>query len=320
MQTIKTAGLVLRHPTQPPQSCHPLSITSLNALDADHQSPDFILLTVKTPAVPQAIEQLQQARLDLDRCSLVSLQNGVGSEERLIKAFGANRVMAATITVPIRTPEVGVIEVSKAKGGVGVAAVDAGQSEPCEILAQALNQAGLITQIYDDYRAMKWSKLLLNMVNNATAAILNQPPIEIIANPSLFNLEIEALQEAVAVMQAMHLRGVKLPGYPSDWLAWAMGQRWLPKPLLRPIMRPFMVSGRGNKMPSLQIDLAAGRTTSEIEALNGAVVQAGRAHGLPTPVNQTLTEILHGLVHGTLDWAEYQHQPEKLLRAVEARR
>jgi 2-dehydropantoate 2-reductase len=191
----------------------------------------------------------------------------------------------------------------------------AGQAQT---LANALTEAGLPTLIYPDCHTMKWSKLLLNLINNATAAILDEPPIQIIARPDLFNLEIAALREAYSVMRARGLRPVKLPGYPTQWLGRLLGATWLPLGMVRAIMRPFMVSGRGNKMPSLQLDLAAGRRTSEIMFLNGAVVQAGRKVGIATPVNQALTTILSGIVSGELRWADYQHQPEKLLAAVQA--
>ena len=69
-------------------------------------------------------------------------------------------------------------------------------------------------------------------------------------------------------------------------------------------------------MPSLQIDLAAGRSTSEINVLNGAIVEAGQKFGVATPVNQALTEVLSGLVSGRLAKGEYQNQPEKLIEAV----
>jgi ketopantoate reductase len=78
-----------------------------------------------------------------------------------------------------------------------------------------------------------------------------------------------------------------------------------------------MVSGRGTKMPSLQIDLAAGQPVSEVGVLNGAIVETGEKLGIATPVNQTLTDILNGLVTGELAWQDYQNQPEKLLRAVQ---
>jgi 2-dehydropantoate 2-reductase len=158
--------------------------------------------------------------------------------------------------------------------------------------------------------------LLLNIVTNASSAILDLPPSTLIAQPDLFDLEIRALQEGVAVMKAQNIRAVKLPGYPVDWLARLLSARWLPPAISRALLHRSMASGRGAKMPSLHIDFAAGRSTSEINVLNGAIVQAGQQFGVATPVNQRLTEILNGLVSGRLAWADYRHQPAKLIEAV----
>jgi 2-dehydropantoate 2-reductase len=38
-------------------------------------------------------------------------------------------------------------------------------------------------------------------------------------------------------------------------------------------------------------DLRAGRRT-EVDALNGAIVALGRQHGVPTPVNEMVTEMI----------------------------
>ena len=307
MDKIAANGLELRHPTQPAQTVHPQTATSLADISDGF---DFVLISVKAPDTPQVIAELTAARVS---GRLVSLQNGIGNEELLAEAFGRDRVVAGTITIPIGVPAQGAIEVSKDKGGLGLAPLQSGQ--PVEQLAGALNQAGLTTPVFEDYRAMKWSKLLLNIINNATSAILDMPPVEIVDNPQLFNMEIEALHEGLAVMKAQDIQAVKLPGYPVNWLARLVN--WpLPMPLKRSILRPFMVSGRGTKMPSLHIDMASGRTTSEISVLNGAIAAAGQQANVPIPVNQTLTDILSQLISRQLDWAEYQHQPEKLLQAI----
>jgi 2-dehydropantoate 2-reductase len=307
MEKIARDGLTLRWPNQPAQTVFPATATTLPK-DADY---DFILLTVKAPDTAQAVKDLSGLT---HHTHIVSLQNGIGNEEQLAAAFGSEQVIAGTITIPIQTPAPGVIEVSKAKGGLGLAALHPGQ--PVQQLAEALNQAGLTTQVYEDYKAMKWSKLLLNIVTNASSAILDLPPAAIIAQPDLFDLEIKALQEGVAVMKAQGIGAVKLPGYPVDWLARLLSARWLPQAITRALLRPSMAGGRGTKMPSLHIDLAAGRSTSEIDVLNGAIVEAGQKFGVATPVNRALTEILSGLVSGQIKWVEYQNQPERLIKAI----
>jgi 2-dehydropantoate 2-reductase len=308
MQKIAKDGLILQRPGRSPQVVWPEAVTCVPVASTF----DVVFLTVKAPATSQAIGDLAGLQT-----YFVSLQNGIGNEEQVAAAFGPERVIAGTITIPIQAPELGVIEVSKAKGGLGLAPLHADQ--PITGLAETLKQAGLPTSVYDDYRAMKWSKLLLNIINNATSAILNQPPAQIIAQPALFNLEIRALQEGVAVMHAQGIQAVKLPSYPVNWLAWLASAPWLSMAAKRAILRPFMVSGRGSKMPSLYLDLAARRPTSEISVLNGAIVEWGRKVGVPTPVNQTLTDILSGLVAGRLDRADYQNQPERLMQEVKTR-
>lgn len=311
MERIAAAGLIIQWPDQPAQTVFPRTATGVEAAGAGY---DFILLTVKSPDTGRAAQQLAAGGGMSDQSRLVSFQNGIGNEEQLAEIFSSQVIMAGAITIPIQTPEPGVIRVSKAKGGIGLAPLT--ESQPLQQLAEALRQAGLVSQTYADYRAMKWSKLMLNIVTNAASAILNLPPAQIIARPELFDLEIAALRECEQVMQAQQIRPVRLPGYPVDWLARLVAAQWLPGPLKRAILRPFMVSGRGTKMPSLQIDLAAGRPSSEIDALNGAIVRAGQKFGIATPTNQALTKILSGLVAGELNWAEYQNQPLKLIEAV----
>jgi 2-dehydropantoate 2-reductase len=312
MEQIAAGGLTIRWPDQPPRRANPATTTSLTNLANGY---DVIILTVKAPDTAEVIRQFQAHPALLAKAHLVSLQNGLGNEEQLAAAFGPDQIIAGTITIPIQMPAAALIEVSKAKGGLGLAPMAPGQ--PLERLAAALTEAGLTTLTYADYQAMKWSKLLLNIVNNATSAILDLPPAQIISNPDLFNLEIRALQEGLAVMQAQGIAAVNLPGYPVRWLARILGAAWLPLPLSRAMLRPAMAGGRGSKMPSLHIDLANGRTDSEIGALNGAIVRAGQVLGIATPVNRVLTDILSRLFAGELAWADYRGQPQKLLAQLE---
>jgi len=315
MEKVAAEGLSLRYPTRPEQVVFPKTATSPENFSTPF---DFIFITVKSPDPPNVLIQLKAAARPLENAYLVSLQNGIGNEETLVEAFGRQRVIAGTITIPVSMPERGVIAVRKDNGGLGLASLEAGQPVPA--LADALNQAGLFTPIYQNYQAMKWSKLLLNIVNNASSAILDEPPAQVIARPALFDLEIEALKEGVSVMRAQDFTPVNLPGYRVNWLAWLVSTTWLPRWLKRAILRPFMLSGRGSKMPSLYIDLTAGRTTTEVNILNGAIARAGQTLGVATPVNQTLTDVLSRLVSGQSAWADYRHRPDMLLQAVAARR
>jgi 2-dehydropantoate 2-reductase len=160
---------------------------------------------------------------------------------------------------------------------------------------------------------MKWSKMLTNLPANATAAILNMTAGEVFSHPGLFRLEMQMLREALAVMKALGIHVVDLPGTPTRLLA--LGIR-LPAFISKPLLAKAVGGGRGGKMPSFHIDLHSGRGKSEVEWLNGAVVRHGKKAGVPTPVNQMLTETLMALTRGEIALAEISRQPEKLLTLV----
>ena len=92
----------------------------------------------------------------------------------------------------------------------------------------------------------------------------------------------------------------------------------LPPSLLRPMLRRLFASGRGDKPPSLQIDLVRRRQRSEALYLNGAVVIYAERLGLDVPVNGILLDTLMGIAAGSLAWDEFRGQPQRLVAAVQA--
>jgi 2-dehydropantoate 2-reductase len=313
---VSTHGLRLHFPvtndTLPGNGMSKVTVKDIQVVtsvaDAAAHGPfDLALFTVKTYDTDAAIAEMMSA--DLGRPAILSLQNGVRSEEALAQAFGRERVIAGTELNPISIPQAGTITLEKSRGGIGLAPVAPGES--VEHWVRIFDESVLPTSAYADYRAMKWSKLLLNLIGNASAAILELNTVEVYADRRLFRLEVQMLREAVAVMRGLGLKPVNLPGYPVVLLAWAL--RWAPLFLSRPILRKMVAGGRGQKPPSLLLELQRGRRRSEVADLNGAVVRAGEQVGLPTPVNRTLTETLTRLVEGRIQWDSVRRQPGVLL-------
>jgi 2-dehydropantoate 2-reductase len=237
------------------------------------------------------------------------LQNGVENELALAKVLGAERVIPGTLTSSVARNSAGDIIVEKRRG-VGVAA----GFPLSDILVTMFNNAKLNARIYPRGQDMKWSKMMVNLLGNSTAAILDMPPDQIFANPHLFRLEVAQLQEAMQVMNVQGIRAVNLPGVPVSLLV--KGVRILPQVLYRPLLIWSVSGGRGGKMPSFHIDLHSGRGFSEVDYLNGAVVRFGERFNVPTPVNRFLNDTLMGLTSGVIPFNVYTHNPGKLLAAL----
>lgn len=282
-EVIRAKGLRIIEPEQE-IAVQPAVTTSLAEAFADEPA-DLVLVCVKTFDTQSAVSDLRPFAPRIRH--VLTLQNGLGSEETLAEAFGADQVISGTITHPVTVIEPGVVRSEKKSGGIGLAAV--GAFDIAEWV-RLVNEAGIVARGYDDYGGMKWSKLLLNIIGNASSAILNMNTVLVFNDARLVALEVAQLREAIAVMRALGHAAIDLPGYPVQALVVAI--RFLPVPVLGMVMRPLVVKGRAEKLPSLLIELNRNSGRSEVDDLNGAIVREGQRAGVPTPVNATLTATL----------------------------
>ena len=114
-------------------------------------------------------------------------------------------------------PAPGQVQVHRERFKAGVAPV--GEDAPVAMAAGLLRDAGFTVDLFADYRSLKWSKLLMNLLANAQCAILDWTPAQVMADPIASRLEALAWQEAFAVMAALGIRPVAMAGYPLPLLA-----------------------------------------------------------------------------------------------------
>jgi len=272
---------------------------------------DLAIVAVKSYDTDGAIATLRAALPAPAETTIVTPQNGVGNEEKLVAAFGADVVVACALTVPVDLDRDGKPVPSKA-GGIAFAPV--GKVAHNWLLA-AFGAAGLEVAAFADYRALKWSKLALNAVANASCAILNVAPERLVHLPGAFELEIRAIREVRAVMKALGIVPVDLPRYPVRAL---QGVATLPTPLARGLLAGRIAGARGRKPPSLLLDLRAMKNRTEVDVLNGAVADAARRLGVRAPVNTVFARIVSDIAHMPQLWAKYRERPDALRAEVDA--
>lgn len=267
---------------------------------------DVAIVALKSYDMPALLESIKPLAEKMP--PILCLSNGVDNEPLIAEALGKDKVIYGTVTTSVKKRSVGDVVLEKLSG-VGVAV---GHSLS-EKINHIFNEAFLKCRLYPHAESMKWSKLLTNLVANSSSAILNMPPKQVLSDKKLYELEIKMLRECLAVMKAMNLEIVDVPSVPVRALVFATKlPLWLSKPLVS------RVAGgkRGNKMPSFHIDLYSGRGKSEVEYLNGAVVREGKKLGIPTPVNELLTNTLLSLTKKEIPLEEFANQPQKLLSSL----
>ncbi len=274
---------------------------------------DLAIVAVKSYQTDSAIATLRRALRGPGAAAIMTPQNGVGNEEKLAAAFGADNIIAAALTIPV----------GRDKGGHGVAASSAGgivfapvgTTNANNWLLAAFGATGIPVSAAADYRSLKWSKLALNVVANASCAILNVLPERLVHLNDVFSLEIRAIREVRAVMKALGIAAIDLPRYPVRALQSVAS---LPAPVARLVLANRIAGARGRKPPSLLLDLRAAKNRTEVDVLNGAVAGAARTAGVSAPVNTVFARVVSDIANMPQLWAKYRERPESLEAEVAA--
>jgi 2-dehydropantoate 2-reductase len=238
-----------------------------------------VLLTVKswdTAAMTFAVEK----RLASDG-HVLSLQNGLGNLERVAAIVGARRVLGGRVIFGAELLAPGRVRVT-----VEAAPVLIGSPDPHDVArvaaaarwAAALADAGVPARGTPAIVAELWAKALYNAALNPMGALLGVPYGHLPADRDARAVMDDVLHEAFAVARAAD---VGLPWPDAD----AYGRRFY---------GDLVPSTAGHRSSMLQ-DLERGRPT-EIDAINGYLVQQGERHGVATPVNATLARVMRARV------------------------
>lgn len=203
----------------------------------------------------------------------VSLQNGVDNIARICAASGIDAV-PAVVYIAIAMPEPGHVKHS-ARGELVIGELRssdaiAWQSERCRRVAELFASANVPCRITDNIDGELWSKFVVNCAGNGVAAIGQVTYGEAVRDPHTRQVMARLIEETIAVAKAS---GVRLPE--TDFVG--NGLKFFESMLVA--------------TSSTAQDIARGKPT-EIDSLNGLVVELGAKFGVPTPVNFTV----HALV------------------------
>jgi 2-dehydropantoate 2-reductase len=309
VEVVQADGLTVRTPTGTRRARSIRAVTGLEDALAGGEGYDWIAFTMKSYDTVPAIFELQEHLPEPP--PIASFQGGVGNEESLEAAFGAERAAAAAMTTPVSMTGPGVVV--EERGGKLALATDTPAAGP---VREALAGTDLAVEVVGDRQSLKWSKLLLDITGNATSAILDMPRADIFRRRDLFAVERGALLEALAITELLGIEIVDLPGAPARRLV-NLARR-LPPFLARPALRRWSLKAHGERVPSLLAALRAGERRTEVAWLNGAVAQAADRIDRLAPINHALALTVSDIAAGRAPWEMFRHKPDMLLAAVRA--
>jgi 2-dehydropantoate 2-reductase len=163
---------------------------------------DLVLVALKTFANERLLELVRP--LMGPTTALLTLQNGLGNEEVLAEAFGAERVLGGVAMVGVHRPAPGVV-VHSALGAVRIGEFRGGVSERTERVAEAFRGAGFRCEPVPDLRKVRWEKLVWNIPFNGLCTVTGRTPGGLLALSSTRRLVEEIMEEVVAGANAQRL-------------------------------------------------------------------------------------------------------------------
>ena len=245
-----------------------------------HQTFDFIWLTVKATGLDQALQEL--APLIKAETVLISCQNGLGSDHRLRAAFPQQTVLRAIMQSNVA--ELG--EAHLHRGSQGTFEIERFQVDGQE-LADLLGSAVMPAASINDIEASAWAKLQLNLAN-AVNALADIPVREMLSDRAYRKIIAQAMRELIAVTDHNNIHLPKVSAVPMKLVPSILD---LPNWMFEIVGRS-MLKVDPTVRTSMWWDLHNGRL-SEVDYLNGAVVDEAAKVGLASPMNQRIVELVH---------------------------
>ncbi|AIO35851.1 2-dehydropantoate 2-reductase family protein [Burkholderia cenocepacia] len=211
---------------------------------------------------------------------VLSLQNGLGHEDVLSGIVGRERVLAGKTYVGgvLRAP--GHIQSGVTGKLTIIGELDGRITRRAQAIAEVFNSAGLTTTVSDNIVGTMWDKLLINVATGAITGITRLTYGQLYDEPVLKAVSLAAVDEAMTVAKAA---GIALSIEHAEE-AWNMAAEGL-----SPAFKTSMLQSLENS------------SMTEIDFINGAVVQWGERLGVPTPVNSTLVACIKGIERAITD-------------------
>lgn len=239
-------------------------------------NPELLIFAIKSHHISSVLKQLEinEGQHDNSLPYVISAQNGIDTEKPLAKAFGLDKTLRMVINFAANISAPNVADVTFFNPPNYIASLDSSAENIANQFANALSEVGLETVAIDSDEIVKqvWHKTILNASLSALCGLTNLTMMEVMEQEDMVEVVKLMLEESrkVAEAEGIHFED----GFIDKCL------NYLKK--------------TGHHLPSLAEDLIHNRVT-EIDHFNGKIVDYGKKHNIPTPLNLAFTTMIKAI-------------------------
>jgi len=258
-------------------------LTAVAAVETLTEKPELAFVAVKAQDTEAAIAENAE---HLAGVPVVVVQNGLDGPDRVADLLPSSEVIGglAMFAASYLTP--GEVAVTTPGGlylglGSGAAPALAGRIAPIITPMAAV--------AVTNFTGAQWTKLVINHVN-AMPAITGLSVQETIAEPTLRRLITVSMREAVAVARAEHVRFASMQGLTDLRLRVVTA---LPVSMMERLPQTMAKRMGATPNPGSTLQSIRRGQRTEIDYLNGTVVQRAARAGIDVPVSTFIVELVH---------------------------
>ena len=262
-------------------------VIQVKAADNLDFKPDLALLTVKTQDVETSVRKIQPY---LSGALVVTMQNGIRADDLVAAVLGKENIISSVVIFNGEFLEPGKALYSNP---FGITALLIGEpwgakGNRLQGLSALFNKA-VPTAISENIRGAHWTKLIWNL-QTAVPAVTGLSYQDSYHYPKVRELTINLVKEGLNIIKAAGIETADVPGFPMEPIE-TMARVSLP---IASSMLKKKAESLG-KIPVLGSTLQSIRrgTSTEVDYLNGEIVNLGKKTGIPTPANSLIVELVH---------------------------
>ena len=247
---------------------------------AEIESPKVIIITVKNYDLDAVVRDLRAQLRDREPI-VVALQNGVQNQEVMPRYFA--RVVYGVVCYNAWRDGPG--EVGHDARGYVILGTPANDLQDEMQAVKRIVELGLDCVITDRFQDAAHSKLVINLANALMTLVgFHKRPTK--SFNLLARITFKLWWEGIQLLQAAGFHEHVL-GHTPSWRTIKTGAT-LPAFITGTL---FRLNTRRLGLNSMAQDVFGGKTTTELEELNGYMLNLARRTGFPTPINETIYEV-----------------------------
>ena len=227
---------------------------------------------------------------------IVTLQNGI--PELLIgEIVGEERVLGCTVAWGATMQEPGVCELTSAPDSLSfsIGSLAAKENRHLDNVKKLLEMMGTV-EVDSNFIGSRWSKLLINSAFSGMSAVLGCTFGEAAKEKASRRIVQALIKESIDVCAAGN---IKIEPVQGKDIVKLLDYKSRLKKAFSFFIIPIAIRKHAKLKASMLQDLEKNKKT-EVDAINGVVSAFGRKVGVPTPMNDKVVEIIHGIEDGKL--------------------